>query len=359
MSKPTRFPYLLVLLVMAAGVHTAQADSAVVPPCAVWQGCGQWDNTVLGGFNLYNNIWGSGAGSQCIWACSGTNWGIWADHPATGGVKSYANVAKPNQNHRISTMPTVTSSFSVSVPSSGAYTTTYDIWSGGQTEIMIWMNKQGDHGPWAHAWDAQGNPIPIVSNVSVGGHTWNVYNNGASGGLKVWSMIRTSNTSSATVDIRACLQYLRTLPQFPLGDVVIDNYQFGFEISQSPGGSNFTCSSYSLNIGSGGGTPTSMSVAIVNTTTVSAGGGKKRGQSAVTIRDNLGNPVSGATVTGNFTGTFNESGKTATTNSSGVATLQTIATASGKPSVTFCVTNVTKSGLTYNSAGNTVTCDSN
>jgi hypothetical protein len=64
-------------------------------------------------------------------------------------------------------------------------------------------------------------------------------------------------------------------------------------------------------------------------------------------------------VTGNFTGTFNELGKTATTNSSGVATLQTTGTASGKPSVTFCVTNVAKSGLTYNSSGNTVTCDSN
>jgi hypothetical protein len=69
MIKPTRFAgFLMLLIVVGACVRTAQADSAVVPPCAVWQGCGQWDNTVLGGFNLYNNIWGSGAGPQCIWA---------------------------------------------------------------------------------------------------------------------------------------------------------------------------------------------------------------------------------------------------------------------------------------------------
>jgi len=38
--------------------------------------------------------------------------------------------------------------FGVNVPSAGAYDTSYDIWFNGRaTELMIWMNKQGDVGP--------------------------------------------------------------------------------------------------------------------------------------------------------------------------------------------------------------------
>ncbi|WP_112134296.1 glycoside hydrolase family 12 protein [Glycomyces dulcitolivorans] len=36
------------------------------------------------------------AGAQSIWANSYSNWGVWADHPNTGGVKSY-----PHVNYRL------------------------------------------------------------------------------------------------------------------------------------------------------------------------------------------------------------------------------------------------------------------
>jgi hypothetical protein len=35
---------------------------------AVWSGSGQWDNWLTGGYTIYNNIWGTGAGSRTTWA---------------------------------------------------------------------------------------------------------------------------------------------------------------------------------------------------------------------------------------------------------------------------------------------------
>jgi len=236
---------LVSMVVLAADSRPARADAQVVPACAVFQSCGQFATWSEGGYNLFNNIWGSGAGPQCIWACSHSNFGIWADHPATGGVKSYANSEFPTIGSKISAMTSLTSTIDVTVPTTGAFTSTYDIWSGRRIEIMIWMNKTGAHEPWARQYDASGLPIPEVANVTVGGHTWNAFWNGApKGNINVFSMVRTSNTNAGTVDIKAVLTWLKD--NLGLGDVVIDKVQFGFEISQSPGGSNFTVNAYDV-----------------------------------------------------------------------------------------------------------------
>lgn len=106
----------------------------------------------------------------------------------------------------------------------------------------------------------------------------------------------------------------------------------------------------------GGGSATTLYVAAVLTGTENAGGGKKRGTATVTIKDNLGNPVSNATATGTFSGTFNET-KSGTTGTDGKVTLKTTATASGSFTLQFCVTNVTSSALTYDPTQNVLTCD--
>jgi hypothetical protein len=86
--------------------------------------------------------------------------------------------------------------------------------------------------------------------------------------------------------------------------------------------------------------------------------GKKKGRATVTIKDNNGDPVANATVTGQFTGDYNET-RSAVTNSSGVAVIDTVATIKAKTvHFTFCVTNVTHATLTYNASANVETCDS-
>ncbi|MHC4499807.1 MAG: hypothetical protein ACYS21_11920, partial [Planctomycetota bacterium] len=84
--------------------------------------------------------------------------------------------------------------------------------------------------------------------------------------------------------------------------------------------------------------------------------GKKYGGATVTVYDDCGNPVSGADVTGTFTGDFYES-VTGRTNGNGIAVLTTT-TQIKKPSYTFCVDSVTHTALTYSSGDNVETCDS-
>ncbi len=91
---------------------------------------------------------------------------------------------------------------------------------------------------------------------------------------------------------------------------------------------------------SGGGEATNTVVSSVVTGTVSAGKGKKFGSATVTVLDNLGNPATGVTVIGDFSGTWNESAS-GTTDANGVVVLQTATSLSGGVTVSFCVTDVT------------------
>jgi hypothetical protein len=99
-----------------------------------------------------------------------------------------------------------------------------------------------------------------------------------------------------------------------------------------------------------------MHVSSVTTGTAAAGGGKKKATATVTVLDSNNAPVAGATVTGNFSGTLAQTGATGTTDSTGKATLSTTASASGTLVVNFCVSNVAKSGQTYDKAGSVGTC---
>lgn len=201
-----------------------------------WQSCDQWANWSSGGWTLYNNIWGSGAGPQCIWANTPTNWGVNANHPNTGGIKSYPNITR-YYGRQVSQMGTATSSFNVTVPTSNvAFTSTYDIWSSDNAhEIMVWMNRYGPVG-------AIGS---YQTTVTVGGHTWDFYR-GSHSGIQVYSFLRSGNTASGTIDIRAISQWLVNTGRMP--NVTIGNVQFGFEITSASGGQNFAVNSYSVNL---------------------------------------------------------------------------------------------------------------
>jgi hypothetical protein len=100
----------------------------------------------------------------------------------------------------------------------------------------------------------------------------------------------------------------------------------------------------------------STHVSAIVPSVVVAGGPNRYGVATVTIVDAAGQPVSGATVSGTFTGSYNESGS-AVTGANGVAVIQTAAKAKN-PAFTFTVTGVTASGYTYDPAANVETSDS-
>ncbi|MCP2200626.1 glycoside hydrolase family 12 protein [Lentzea flava] len=200
---------------------------------ATWWTSDQWGTWSNGGYTLRNNIWGSGAGPQTLWANSYSNWGVWADHPNTGGVKSYPHAAKA-VNRKLSSIGGVTSSFNVNAPAGGAYTTAYDIWADNyRYEIMLWMNKFGPVGPIGS----------YQTSTWVGGHGWDVYR-GTNGHNEVFSFIRQGNTGSGTVDIKAVMNWIKNRGWY--GDVTLGEVQFGYEITSSSGGLNFGTNSFSI-----------------------------------------------------------------------------------------------------------------
>jgi hypothetical protein len=100
-------------------------------------------------------------------------------------------------------------------------------------------------------------------------------------------------------------------------------------------------------------TPTDCHVEALNCGTQSCGGGNKRGNVTVTIKDDCGNPVVGADVTGTFTGDFDEQ-LTETTDGNGQAVISTVGCVK-KPSYQFCVDDVVHT-LPYDAADNIVDC---
>lgn len=226
-------------------VTTTTPPITTTTPVSDWVQCSsaQWAQFTDGPYTLYNDVWGSGAGTQQLCIVNHSHWQVVANHPNTGGVKSYAN-ASLTLNRTLSSMRSLTSSFNVTVPNSGAYETTYDLWANNNAyEIMVWMNKTGAVQPIASSYDANG-AVPSARNVTAGGHTWNIYR-GSNGSNAVYSFVRTSNTSSGTVDILALFNWLKTNGWW--GDVTLGAQQFGYEITSSSGGLTFTTNSYNLN----------------------------------------------------------------------------------------------------------------
>ncbi|MFK4068141.1 hypothetical protein [Streptomyces sp. NPDC029674] len=231
-TRRTTVTRLLLAPALAAGVAVGLTSAPA--QAAVWSSCEQWGNTTLNGYTLYNNIWGSGAGSQCVSADSGTKWKVRADHPNTSGIKSYPNskkvIGKP-----VDSLTSLKSSYNVTVPAAGDYNSSYDIWDTDYDyEIMLWVNHHGNVGPL-------GTPQGTVTR---GGHTWNVYK-GSNGHNEVFSFLRTSDSSAGTVDILPILKWIKNTKGW-MGNETIGDVQFGYEISGSAGGLDFTTNSLTV-----------------------------------------------------------------------------------------------------------------
>jgi hypothetical protein len=226
----------IIRLAVVALAAASLAGTATPAPAqaAVWSSSDRWGTWQSGGYTLYNNVWGSGYGAQTIWANSPSNWGVWADHPNTGGIKAYPNATR-HIGRRVSELGPTTSTFNVTVPTSGvAFTTAYDVWTTDHAhEIMLWMNKYGPVGPLGNR----------EATASVGGHTWDIHR-GSNGANQVYSFVRTGNTNAGTVDIRAIAQWIRARGWF--GDVTIGDVQLGYEITSAAGGKDFITNSFSV-----------------------------------------------------------------------------------------------------------------
>jgi hypothetical protein len=90
-----------------------------------------------------------------------------------------------------------------------------------------------------------------------------------------------------------------------------------------------------------------MQVDSITPSTVNIGKGRKTGRAVVVVHDDQGNPVFGATVEGNFSGSYNEPAS-GITDDNGSVTLDTTEFAKSGITFTFCVDTISHATLTYN-----------
>ncbi|KAF8906906.1 glycoside hydrolase family 12 protein [Mucidula mucida] len=201
---------------------------SAAPPAelAKRQDTGQWDSVNLDDYILYLDQWGkdnanSGQACASITSVSGSSvaWTTTWTWSGGSGVKSYTNInAKNNINKQLSAISSIKSTWAWSQSTSGSIVSNiaYDLFtsssSGGSNEyeIMVWLDNQ-NAGPISYTYGSDGNPTPIVSNLSIAGKTWNLYY-GSNGANLVYSFL-TSDKSAVTNfsgDLFAFFKYLTT-----------------------------------------------------------------------------------------------------------------------------------------------------
>lgn len=206
------------------------------------------------GYNFNNDVWapsgGTCAGAQTIWANSNTRWGVWSDQPNTGGIKSYPHISR-TINKAVGSLSKLSTTGSTTLPSSGAWESTFDVWTGNNShEIMIWLNCTGTPSgcgnvkPISHNWSSTGCALPVYTNVYLSGAYWNVFR-GYNGANRVYSFLRTSKTSSTSVDVLSILNYLKNKVYW-VGNETVGDVQDGYEVTSSYGGMNFNSSGFTV-----------------------------------------------------------------------------------------------------------------
>jgi hypothetical protein len=212
--------------------------------------CGDETTEVNNGeYIVMNNIWGEGAGEQCI-NVSGTSFEVtYSTHTNGSQVKAYPVIYKgyhwghgtvnPNLPMQVSKIEGASANISISgTNAGGTWNAAFESWystmgagdPAGGCELMIWIYKAGGAGPGGSQ----------VGTVTIGGNSWDVYY--ADWDWNYVAYICTSNITSATLDIKAF-----TNDAVSRGYInsswYLDAMEFGFEIWAD--GQGLRCNSYS------------------------------------------------------------------------------------------------------------------
>ncbi|MBY9077117.1 glycoside hydrolase [Paenibacillus sp. HN-1] len=249
---------LLVLIGCLVFASATYAASSSTPYATI-----SWGN---GKYYISNNTWGSAnAGSgwwESIYYNSDTDLGWTWDWKDTDpySVKGYPSIVSGwhwTQGYttnsgfptRIWDNKNINTSVSYSLSATGTYNAAYDIWvhdtdaatynTRPTDEIMIWLNN------------TNAGPIgSYVETVTIGGASWNLYkgwlSDSSTTGWNVFSYVRTSNTSSATLNIRDFTNHLVYTKYWMSNSKFISSVEFGSEIFIGSG--NLNISNYSVNV---------------------------------------------------------------------------------------------------------------
>jgi hypothetical protein len=224
----------------------------------------QSQTTVAGGgsYIVQNNEWGSSA-AECISTDGGTDFTVTnssISNGTSGAPGGYPSIyqgchwglcssggltATPIQASNLTTGK-VTTSWSTTQPGGGNdYDVAYDIWfnqtstTTGQPnclELMVWLNHNGPVQPFGSQ---------VASNVSIGGHNYNVWEGQQSTWKTVSYSMTTGTTSVSNLDVGQLAQDAISRGYMSSSCWLID-VEAGFELWQ--GGAGLATNSFSVNV---------------------------------------------------------------------------------------------------------------
>jgi cellulose binding protein with CBM2 domain/glycosyl hydrolase family 12 len=253
----------------AAAALTLLADHAQAATTSL---CGTTQTTPVSGgaYTVQNNEWNSSA-SECITTDGGADFSVAnsaISNSTSGAPGGYPSIFKgchwgncttgsglPIQVSTLLNPGTVTTSWNTTQTGQGAYDVAYDIWynhtptTPGQPnaeEMMIWLNHNGPVQPAGSV---------IASNVSIGGHTYNIWRAQMSSWIDVSYVMTSPATSVSNLDIGLLATDSVQRGTLSTSDYLID-LEAGFELWQ--GGAGLATNSYAVSVnGNGGTTPPS------------------------------------------------------------------------------------------------------
>ena len=202
-------------------VNGVKCDGSPSPSPSVSRGaenCTDYAALVRGKYWVNNNVWGKadGTGSQCVsengLSGDSLSWGTsWTWSGDTTKVKSYASAvlgwhwgwksAGTGLPIRLSDGKAVNTNwnFQVTQATGNIMNVAYDLWlhdianpdwqHNPTDEVMVWLYRSGGAGPVGTK----------QATVTIAGTTWDLYKGNI--GWNVYSFVRTSNTSSAALDL--------------------------------------------------------------------------------------------------------------------------------------------------------------
>jgi hypothetical protein len=256
---PIRGPLVIVAVALTAaltGLSMSSAHAATTTLCA-----SQTASAGGGTYTIQNNEWGSSA-AECISTDGGADFTVAnssISNSTSGAPGGYPSIyqgchwgncssgglsSSPIQVSNLGTGK-VTTSWSTSQPGgSNNYDVAYDIWfnstatTSGQPnaeELMVWLNHNGPVQPFGSV---------VASNVSIGGHTYNIWEGNQ--GWNTVSYVMTSGTTSVSnLDVGQLAQDSVSRGYMTGSDWLID-VEAGFELWT--GGAGLATNSFSVNL---------------------------------------------------------------------------------------------------------------
>ena len=266
-SRPTTSRRILAPIAAAVTALAAMAALSLTATAAHAAStlCNSQTASVAGGaYTVENNEWNSSA-SECVSTDGNADFTVAnsaISNPTGGAPGGYPAIYKgchwgdctSNSGLPIEvgslTPGKVTTSWTTTQTHAGAYDVAYDIWynqtptTSGQPnaeEMMIWLNDNGGVEPAGSV---------VATNVTLGGHTYNIWEDQMSTWKDVSYVMTSGTTSVSDLDVGILAADSVSRGYMTDSDYLID-LEAGFELWQ--GSAGLATDSYSVDINAGGG----------------------------------------------------------------------------------------------------------